>query len=113
MSRELTEKLLKAFTDTGDMHMSYRELAVISAKEIEQAQAEVLAAAITLFADREPHHRAWAEQVRLLRKLQPAAKALEELLREEWNKAIEASCEEIEKLKQRIMLEKARAEGKG
>jgi len=35
MSRELTEKLLKAFVDTGDMHMSYRELAAISAKEIE------------------------------------------------------------------------------
>jgi len=40
MSRELTEKLLKAFVDTGDMHMSYRELAVISAKEIERLLAD-------------------------------------------------------------------------
>ena len=55
-----------------------------------QAQAEVLASAITLFAQREPHHRAWAEPVRLLRNLQPAAKDLEALLREEWNKAIDA-----------------------
>ena len=35
MIQELTEKLLKAFTDTGDMHMSYRELAVVASKEIE------------------------------------------------------------------------------
>ena len=48
-----------------------------------QAQAEVLASAITLFAQREPHHRAWAEPVRLLRNLQPAAKDLEALLRKE------------------------------
>lgn len=34
MSRELTEKLLKVFVDTGDLHMSYRELAAISAKEM-------------------------------------------------------------------------------
>ena len=39
MSRELTEKLLKAFTDTGDMHMSYRELAVVASKEIERLLA--------------------------------------------------------------------------
>ena len=39
MSRELAEKLLKAFVDTGDMHMSCRELAVISAKEIERLLA--------------------------------------------------------------------------
>jgi len=40
MSLELTEKLLKAFVNTGDMHMSYRELAVISAKEIEGLLAD-------------------------------------------------------------------------
>jgi len=39
MSRELTEKLLKVFVDTGDMHMSYRDLAAISAKEIERLLA--------------------------------------------------------------------------
>ena len=44
-------------------------------------RAEVLASAITLFAQREPHHRAWAEPVRLLRNLQPAASDLEALLR--------------------------------
>jgi hypothetical protein len=40
MSRELAEKLLKVFVDTGDMKMSYRELAVISAKEIERLLAQ-------------------------------------------------------------------------
>ncbi len=44
---------------------------------VERARAEVLASAITLFAQREPHHRAWAEPVRLLRNLQPAASDLE------------------------------------
>ena len=40
MSRELTEKLLKAFTDTDDFKMSYRELAAITAKEIERLLAD-------------------------------------------------------------------------
>ena len=40
MSRELSEKLLEAFIDTHDMHMSYRELAVIAAKEIERLLAD-------------------------------------------------------------------------
>jgi len=57
-------------------------------KALSRSRAEVLAAAITLFAKREPHHRAWDEPVRLLRNLQPAAKALEELLREERERPI-------------------------
>ena len=52
-----------------------------TAEHDKRIRAEVLAAAITLFAQREPHYRAWAEPVRLLRNLQPAASALEALLR--------------------------------
>ena len=39
-NQELVEKLLKAFCDTSDMHMSYRELAVIAAKEIQRLLAD-------------------------------------------------------------------------
>ena len=35
MNRKIMERLLKAFVNTGDMKMSYRELAVVAAKEIE------------------------------------------------------------------------------
>ncbi len=57
MSRELTERLLKAFVDTGDMKMSYRELAVISAKEIERLLADERQQVTRLDEGRGEHRR--------------------------------------------------------
>ena len=41
MKREqITDRMLKVFCDTSDMHMSYREMAVVAAKEAERLLAD-------------------------------------------------------------------------